>query len=178
MTRRHGAVDNWRFSVFITLVVLLALSLLGNILQGGINVFLIKEALKKFNFMRLLIRDGDCYSVLWHYPGAQEAKHVPGMRTVVLRSTSYFSALIGFRLDIKARDYAGYNPYGFVKAEPDGDSWKVVISTYCGTDPKDFIFMFGPKRTNVTVTSEEVDQQETPRVVYPPHWWQRWGIYG
>ena len=133
--------------------------------------FLGKEVLKKFYFLRLFIQDAPGL-IEWQYDGMRKS----GIYNVVLRSDRPFKALVGF--DLETLFYtSGYDVFWYVKTE---DSYSVVISLYLGKKPALFRFLTNlpEARSHIQITSSESDQIETPHVTYPPHWWQKIGIFG
>jgi len=156
----------------MTLLITILSVIIGLLLL--IVFFLVSEFLKKFGFMREFIHATDRV-VFWHYPGHQASK--TGMRNIVIRSDTPFSALIGFDFGIGFFNFVGFDHYGFVKS--DGDN-KAVFSTYLGKNPVElkFLITVNPEEHNVTVASEDSDQVLEPQRQFNPHWFQRIGFYG
>lgn len=153
---------------------MLALFIVLTVVFAQIAIFLGFEFLKKFGFMRDFIKHSN-QMVVWHYYGLGGRK--PGMRNIVLRAQKPFCALVGFKLDIPALGYTGFDYYGFVRSDANGVA---VISTYMGGGACEFQFFVNMDLdvNPVTVTSDEDDQQFKAHSTYPPHWYQRFGFYG
>lgn len=133
-------------------------------------VFLGTEMLKKFHFMRDFVNHSN-QLVTWNYAGDRK----PGMYKIVLSGQKPFGALVGFRLEIPAIGFSGYDYYGFVRSDMGG---LAVISTYLGKGKCEFRFLTTSDKSQITVTSTEGDQELMPQEVYPPHWYQKLGFYG
>ena len=136
------------------------------------TVFLSKEFLKKFGFMRNFIKNSN-HIVVWRYTGNKK----PGMHNIVLRGKTPFCALIGFELGIPMLKYSGFDYFGFVKSDKNNVA---VISTYLGKNACEFQFFVNTNIGNnpIAITSDEKDQLLQPNSISKPHWYQRIGFYG
>lgn len=156
--------------------IIVTLSLLVCLLLA-VAIFLGLQMIKKLSLMsRFAYVSGTI--VAWQWQGAAWLNMKPHMRNIVLRAHGRFTALVGFRLRIRGIGSGMLDYYEFVESDPDGVA---VVQTYCGRNPCTFEFVVGPL-TNIeppTVSSTEEDQGLTPKVVCPPHWYQKWlGFYG
>lgn len=135
-------------------------------------VFLAREHLKKFNFMRQFVRHSH-QSLAWEYPGAASG----AMRNVALRGQQPFAVLIGFHLNISWLGYRGFDYYGYVESDKNNIA---VFATYLGKNPCRFQFLTTTdvRRNPLIISSTEDDQQLTPQATYMPHWFQRLGFFG
>ena len=140
------------------------------------TVFLVKEMLKKFGFMKQFVENSNML-VSWKYQHLDLGSQKPGMRNIVLRGQKPFSVLVGFRLDIPVLGHSGFDYYGFVSSNQDGVA---VFSTYLGKGDCDFQFFVNTdlEENPITVTSTVADQDLVPYATYPPHWWQKLGFFG
>jgi len=137
-----------------------------------IAIFLGKELLKKFGFMRDFVNNSN-QEVTWNYGGDDK----PGMYNIVLRGEKPFCALVGFTLKIPFLGYEGFDYYGFVQSDQNGVA---VISTYLGKGECEFRFFLNTdlEVDPVAVSSSDDDQELNPDSTYPPHWWQQLSFYG
>ena len=136
------------------------------------TIFLGKEFLKKFSFMKNFVQSSN-QMVVWKYSGDKK----PGMHNIVLRGKTPFCALIGFELGIPMLKYSGFDYFGFVKS---GKNNIAVLSTYLGKNHCEFQFFLNTDITNnpIKITSNEEDQLLHPNSKSKPHWYQRIGFYG
>ncbi len=157
----------------IMYIVLYILAVLG-VVFTPIAIFLGKEMVKKFNIMHNFTHDSELLHGWW-YPGAQNAGYGPGMRNIVLTSTRQrrFGALLCFKLKLPWLP-VGLDWYGMVWSDDEG---RAVFSTYLGRGSCSFQFLIGSADI-ITASSTEADQKLKPTATFPPHWWQRLGIYG
>ncbi len=152
-------------TTLIAIFVLLAIFI-------AISIFLVKEMLKKFGFMRKFVKSSHLLEDFHYYGLSKNGKVKPGMRIIVLKSKDEkkFSVLIGFKLKIFGK--VGFDYYGYVESNNLG---MVVISTYLGKSPVDFQF-FKNNDVDVKVCISN-NTNLIPQVTYPPHFWQRLGIF-
>ena len=94
-----------------------ALSIILIVVLALLVIFLGKEMLKKFGFMRDFVHNSN-QLVSWSYQGGSQS----GMRNIVLRSDNGrpFSALVGFGLNIPILGYSGFDYYGCVHSDEHG----------------------------------------------------------
>lgn len=139
----------------------------------AISIFLGKEMLKKFGFMRSFIKNSSLL-INYRYPGSKAAGHKPGMRKIAFlaKNEKRFSLLIGFELSLLGSQ--GFDYYGFVSSN---DKGILVIETYLGKSPVNFQFLKN-KNIEVLIIADESVQQMEPSTSYPPHFWQRLGLWG
>jgi hypothetical protein len=128
------------------------------------SIFLAKELLKKFRFMKSFFQSCP-YTTSRHYDG----KRNPGMYTIVLKSNQEFSVLIGFHIHIKLLWHHGYDPFGYVASTDK----KAVISLFLGKEPLDIQFFTSVDPKDITISSTQKDQHIPVDVTYPPHRRQR-----
>ena len=155
-------------------IVLWILAILG-VMFTPIAIFLGKELVKKFSIMHNFTRNSTLLHGWW-YPGAQAAGYgPPGMRNVVLTSTERrrFEALLCFKLKLPWLP-VGLDWYGMVRSDEGG---RAVFSTYLGRGSCSFQFLTNEDDI-ITATSTDDNQKLKPTATFPPHWWQRLGIYG
>lgn len=138
-----------------------------------ISVFLGKEMLKKFGFMRSFVKDSSLL-VNYRYPGSKAAGHKPGMRKIAFlaKNDKQFSLLIGFELSLLGSQ--GFDYYGSLTSNNKGI---LVIETYLGKSAVNFQFLKN-KDIEVLIIADESVQQMAPNASYPPHFWQRLGLWG
>ncbi len=134
-------------------------------------IFLGLEFKKKFGFMANFARNSN-QLLIWKSWGSKK----PGMHNIILRGNRPFCALVGFQLNVPMFGMSGFDYYGFVKSNDQGVA---VISTYIGKGECEFLFFVNTdlNHNSVVASSTERDQLHTPDVTYPPHWWQRLGIF-
>ncbi|OGD78469.1 hypothetical protein A2368_00020 [Candidatus Collierbacteria bacterium RIFOXYB1_FULL_49_13] len=149
---------------FVTLTVILGLT----------SAFLAKEMLKKLGFIDDFAADSK-HLVTWDYPGAKDWE--PGQRNIVLRGQTQFVALVGFKLEIPVLGFSGMDVFGYVRSDKRGVA---VVSVYQGKGACEFMFITDtdPAKNRIVISSTDDDQKLMPTVDYPPHLWQKWGIYG
>lgn len=137
----------------------------------AIAVFLGKELLKKFVFMRDFIQSSN-QMVAWKYLGDRRS----WMYNIVLRGKTPFCALVGFRLNILIFKYSGFDHYGFIKSNENNVA---VISTYLSKSECEFQFLINTDIAinPIVATSSEEDQLIEADSKYPSHWWQRVGFF-
>ncbi|MFA6525175.1 MAG: hypothetical protein WCT33_02775 [Patescibacteria group bacterium] len=135
-----------------------------------IAVFLGKEMLKKFGFMKNFVQNSN-QIVVWKYTGDRK----PGMYNIVLHGKTSFCALVGIDFNIPLIKYSGFDHYAFLRS---GENHTAVISTYLGKGAREFQFLVNTDTTvnPVTVTSSEEDQSLRPDSESKPHWYQRMGF--
>ncbi len=138
-----------------------------------ISIFLGKEMLKKFGFMRSFIKNSSLL-INYRYPGSKAAGHKPGMRKIAFlaKNDKQFSLLIGFELSILGSQ--GFDYYGSLTSNNKGI---LVIETYLGKSAVNFQFLKN-KDIEISVIADESVQQMAPSASYPPHFWQRLGLWG
>lgn len=134
-----------------------------------LSIFLTKELLKKFRFMKSFFHSCP-YTTSRHYDG----KRIPDMYNIVFKSEKPFSLLVGFELNIPIINYSGYDPYGFVSS---WDTHQIVISTYLGKEAIDFQFFTSIDPKYITISSTKKDQELSADITYPPHRRQRLWIF-
>lgn len=147
------------------LPILLALLIL-------LSVFLATELLKKFKFLQSFIRNSERL-LTWNSAPKPDAK--PGMYNIVLQGTEPFRVLIGFDLQIPLIRYTGFDVYGYLESDSEH---RIVFSTFLGRKPVEFQFLADVRANGITVSSTESDQALIPSETYPPHWFQKIGIFG
>lgn len=114
----------------------------------------------------------DSTMVNWHWRGASTEKVTPGMRKIMLRSGTGepFKALVGFFVD-----KAMIDNFGFVASGPNG---VVVFETFLGQGPCTFTFLINKYIYVEVSTDEQRTGMYRTSYSFPPHWWQRLGIFG
>lgn len=139
----------------------------------AISIFLGKEMLKKFGFMRSFIKNSSLL-INYRYPGSKAAGHKPGMRKIAFlaKDNQQFSLLIGFELSLLGSK--GFDYYGFVSSN---DKGILVIETYLGKSPVNFQFLKN-EDIEILIIADESVQQMAPNASYPPHFWQKLGLWG
>jgi len=143
----------------------------------GWNYFLLGEARKKFGLAGQYIKTAK-NTVTWQYEGSEKDGRIPGMWNIVLISRSPFSALIGFELEALNGFLDGWDVFGVAHSTPnDVGMHQIVIRTYLGNNPTKFEFLTDIPSDAVVATSSFADQDLEPTKVFPPHWWQRLGLY-
>jgi hypothetical protein len=137
------------------------------------SLFLGKEMLKKFSFMRSFVKNSSLL-VKYHYPGNKVAGHKPGMRKIAFlaKNNQQFSLLIGFELSLFASK--GFDYYGFVSSN---DKGILVIETYLGKSHVNFQFLKN-EDVEISIIADESVQKMAPNASYPPHFWQKLGLWG
>ncbi|MFH1947500.1 MAG: hypothetical protein ABIJ23_05100 [Candidatus Magasanikbacteria bacterium] len=154
---------NWIIWTLIVVVVI----------TSSIAIFLGREMLKKFGYMHSFVQSSN-QLITWSYSGGRKS----GMYNIVLRGPKNFSALVGFNLKIPVLGYSGYDYYGQVDSNQNGVA---VISTYLGKGATEFQFLVSRDLEHCSIEVASglfIDQELTPDVVYPPHWYQKLGFYG
>ncbi len=138
-----------------------------------ISVFLGKEMLKKFGFMRSFIKNSSLL-INYRYPGSKAAGHKPGMRKIAFlaKDNQQFSLLIGFELSLLKS--TGFDYYGSLTSNNKGI---LVIETYLGKSPVNFQFLKN-EDIEILIIADESVQNMAPSASYPPHFWQRLGLWG
>ncbi len=148
------------------LVALLAISL-------AFNRFTWSELYKKFHFDHIMaLAPGTAQTYFIPYRGADLEGFAPNVRKVVLRSNAPFVAQIGFRFDPMRVDY-----FGTVTSDANGEA---CFATYLGRGSTTFIV-----DVKAVVHGDGFEmlwggqyQDRKPSVTFPPHWFQRLGIFG
>lgn len=130
--------------------------------------FLGSQLIKKFHALYLFAR-GSRITHNWIYPGSNK----PGMRNVVLHGTEPFKVLLCFKLKLP-RLPVGLDWYGMVRSNEAG---VVVFSTYLGKGICHFRFLVDTT-SHIKIRADDEVQTLEPTASFPPHFWQRWGIYG
>lgn len=165
----HAVWSTYRGGNMFALIVILVLA--------GLVAFFAREYLKKFGYMRDFIKYSN-QKVVWVYSGLKGKGGKRGMRNIVLRGSKPFCVLVGFKLDIKAIRFSGFDYYGFVRSNEEGVA---VISTFMGKGEVEFQFFVNTDLgvNPVQATSTDEDQLLKPDATYPPHFYQKWfGFYG
>ena len=157
--------------------IIIVLSLLV-ILLALLSLFLAKEMFKKITNINQILYPFNRY--IWlgktHFSYSK-----PEMRNLIFTSDTEFTILIGIDLDIPLL-YHGVDWYGYSDAEYDEEKnrWIAVISTWMGKKPATFRFASDTEMVyfhdpyNLPGIYERCTE---PTKSFPPHWWQRIGLY-
>ncbi len=152
----------WALAIFIGVMAILGM------VFTPIAIFLGKELVKKFHDLHLFARSSKLKHE-WIHPGTES----PGMRNIAIFCNEPFRALICFKLKLPWLPI-GLDWYGMVKSN---QACVAVFSTFLGRGVCHFRFLVNTS-ADVQISADDMAQKLTPTATFPPHWWQRLGIYG
>lgn len=160
--------------------VMIAILVVTTVVFGVTAAWLAYEHKKKFDFMQQFVEKMGDHIIVHRYRGAKEMGLKRGMGNIKLYSPTPFSVLVGFELHYPLLGGKGFDYYGFVESEPEGEKrHSVVIRTFLGTKPCDFVFLFNRSLLDMRMATGPATSGLTPTAVYPPHWYQKYfGFFG
>lgn len=143
-------------------------------------LWLALEHKKKFDFMQQFVEKMGDNIIVHRYGGTKETGLERGMGNIMLYGPSPFSVLVGFELNYPLLGGKGFDYYGFVESQPYVDDMHaVMIRTYLGSNPCNFVFLLNRAVSGTRVTRATETSSLTPAAVYPPHWYQKYlGFFG